>query len=57
MLKSCCSLLCVCTYMCVKSWCMALGETSKQAGTKKEKREQKMNSSTGTRKDRPICTG
>lgn len=49
MLKLCCSLLCVCTYMCVKSWCMALGETSKQAGTK--------NSSTGTRKDRPICTG
>lgn len=35
MLKLRCSLLCVCTYMCVKSWCMALGETSKQAGTKK----------------------
>lgn len=28
--------------MCVKSWCMALGETSKQAGTKKnEKQKQK----------------
>lgn len=38
MLKLCCSLLCVCTYMCVKSWCMALGETSKQAGTKKNQK-------------------
>lgn len=43
MLKLCCSLLCVCTYMCVKSWCMALGETSKQAGTKKKPKTQNKN--------------
>lgn len=33
MLKLCCFSR-VCVYMCVNSWCMALGETSKQAGTK-----------------------
>lgn len=53
----------MCTDTCVKSWCMALGETSKQAGTKnnppppQRKYKPKPNSSTGTRKDRPICTG
>lgn len=41
--------LCVCssTSTCVKSWCMALGETSKQAGT------QKQNQPTQTKQTKP----